>query len=189
MRASHNSASERGVPVTLDIVGAAASTLRLDFAKELISAAQCNIIKGNAAEVMALCGVGNKLCGVDGMGTSLDENSVMRLAADTGAVVLASGAVDFITDGKRTARLKNGSAMMRYVTGMGCVLNSLCGAFLANGTDAFFAAVYAAAALGISGEHTDAVGSGSFRVGIMDNLYNITDDIINEKIDAELSVI
>lgn len=189
MRNAQKSALENGVPVTLDIVGAAASGLRLDFAKELILAAPCNIIKGNAAEIMALCGVENKLCGVDGTGTGLDEESVMRLAAETDSVVLASGCVDFITDGRRKARLKNGCGMMRYVTGMGCVLNSLCGAFLAAEGDAFYAAVFAAAALEIAGELTHTCGSGSFRVGIMDNLYNITDDIINDKIEAELSEI
>lgn len=186
MRNSQKSALENGIPVTLDMVGAAASSVRLDFAKELLLAAPCSIIKGNAAEIMALCGVENVHCGVDSAGVRLDEKSAAQLAQESGAVVLASGAVDFITDGKRMARIKNGCSMMRYVTGMGCVLNSLCGAFLAVAEDAFCAAVFASAALEIAGELTQATGSGSFRVGIMDNLYNITDDIINKRINAEL---
>lgn len=179
------SARQLGVPITLDLVGAAASSVRLCFAKELLSLAKFAVIKGNIAEIMALCGEKNDHCGVDSQGAKLNPNAAVDLAQKTGAVVLVSGAADFITDGARYAVLNNGCAMMQNVTGMGCILNVLCGAAAAVCDEPFDAAVYGAALLEIAAENCISTAPGSFHTELIDRLFQMDDDMILDKIKAE----
>lgn len=178
MKSAALSAKEHNVPITLDLVGVAASSLRRGFAAELISIAAPAIIKGNASEVMALCGVSDFTCGVDSSVDSVDYKLVRRLAGKLGSVILVSGVVDFATDGSRAARISAGCEMMRCVTGMGCMLNAICGAFAACADGMLDAAVGAAAAMGAAGSRVKAAGSGSFHIGFIDELYNLNDDIV-----------
>ena len=67
------------------------------------------------------------------------------LAQKLGCVVLLSGTEDLIADGQQLCTVRGGSDRMRTVTGAGCMLSVLCGAFAAvQPGDAFTAAVQAA---------------------------------------------
>ncbi|MFR8332634.1 MAG: hydroxyethylthiazole kinase [Oscillospiraceae bacterium] len=52
-----------------------------------------------------------------------------RLARRTGAVIALSGATDIVSDGHRTLLLHNGAPTMARITGSGCMLAALTGAF------------------------------------------------------------
>lgn len=55
------------------------------------------------------------------------------LASHYGDNVVISGETDVIIDENSETRLNNGHAMMPFVTGMGCTLSALTGAFAAVG--------------------------------------------------------
>ena len=74
-------------------------------------------------------------------------------ARRTGAVVAMSGAVDLDSDGDKVFCLRNGHPMMGLVTGTGCQLSCLAGAFAAaNPGQPLEAAAAAVCAMGLCGE-------------------------------------
>jgi hydroxyethylthiazole kinase len=95
------------------------------------------------------------------------------LAGKTGAVVVVSGTVDYVTDGARVVGIANGHPIMTRVTGMGCTATALIGAFLAVSDDAYGAAVQASIVMAIAGEMAMemAAGPGSFQVAFLDLLH------------------
>ena len=184
MKASAKSAKEHNVPFVLDCVGIASSDVRYETVKEILKINTPDIIKGNAAEITALCKGIMSECGVDSSGTA-DEKAVQAFAKKHNAVIAVTGETDIITDGEKTVHVKNGCGMLTKVTGTGCMLGCIMAA-MASVADAFDAAVYAAAIMGICGESADSShGTGTFRVSLMDNLSTITDKDISEKIKFE----
>ena len=85
---------------------------------------------------------------------------------------------DIVSVCPRTVR--GGSNRMRTVTGAGCMLSVLCGAFAAvQPGDAFTAAVQAARFWKACAEQAEnhAAGAGSFRVALFDAAGNMTDEV------------
>lgn len=183
------SAAQHHVPFVLDAVGVACSDLRRAFVGEFLFRYTPAVIKGNYSEIAALASADYAAVGVDADGT-LTEEAMARIAAELaqkyGATVLASGAVDIITDGQHLAQVKNGTPQLAAVTGTGCMQGALCGAYLA-AADGFTAAVTAAAVLGICGElaRTER-GSGSFMVNLMDALSTLSDEDIAQLLHMEV---
>ena len=95
-RAAHS----MGKPIVLDPVGAGATPYRTATAWEIIRECCPTIIRGNASEIMALVNADITSKGVDSSQSSDDAlESAKQLALSTGAVVVISGATDYITDG------------------------------------------------------------------------------------------
>lgn len=179
MKAS--AAAVKGKPFVLDCVGAASSSLRREVINQTLEINTPSVIKGNASEILALCTGKISKSGVDAT-EGIDEALIHELAVNTGAVIAVSGKEDIITDGQRTAHIKNGCAMMSRVTGTGCMLGCVTAALMSV-ADAYSAAVYAAAVMGICGEAADTnSGAGSFAVRLMDELSLITDADVSKKI-------
>jgi hydroxyethylthiazole kinase len=178
------------IPSIIDIVGVGCSTLRLNFAKKFITECRPSVIKGNMSELKALYGAKSGAQGIDVGENDVISNDTIpqhaallkELAANTGSVVLATGVIDIITDGKCTYLLKNGCAMLSLITGTGCMLNVLTASFISS-KNIIGAAVLAAVLMGICGELAQTEkGTGTFRTGLLDSLSSVTDDIIKEKI-------
>ena len=116
---------------------------------------------------------------------AVDENA-KRLSLETGAVVIVTGDTDIITNGKTLVRVHNGHPMMKTVTGSGCQLSSLLGAYVtANPQKALQAALAAVCAMGLCGEiaHTrlnPLDGNASYRNYIIDAIYNLTPDALEK---------
>ncbi len=182
-------AAQHEIPFALDAVGVACSTLRRAFVSTFLSSHTPTVLKGNYSEILALYNEDYCSAGVDA-DMALTEENIAQIAAELarkyGITVLASGAVDIMTDGTRLAKVKNGTPQLAAVTGTGCMQGVLCGAYL-TASDGFTAAVTAAAVLGICGElaQTDR-GSGSFMVGLMDCLSTLDDDIIEKLLHMEV---
>lgn len=170
---------QAGGPIVLDPVGVGATAYRTQTAWQIIEACHPTIIRGNASEIMALLHADVKSKGVDSSCSSTDAvNSAKKLAERTGAVVVVSGEVDYITDGKQVETIRNGSAMMPRVTAMGCTASSMIGAFVAVHThNPFEASLHAMAVMGIAGEMAaqQAKGPGSLLTHFIDTLYTLTE--------------
>lgn len=165
-------ANRYGKPVILDPVGAGASVLRSQTARDLMVYA--DIIRGNASEIMSLAGDSRQTRGVDAtQSVNHAKDAALFLADLTHAAVVVSGALDFIVRGKQQASLNYGSHLMPLVTGMGCALTAVIAAFRAVESDSFEASLQAAAWFSLCGSlsalKTDRPGS--FRATFIDYLY------------------
>lgn len=162
-----------GKPIVLDPVGAGASIVRTQSARELMVAA--DIIRGNASEIMALLENENKTLGVESMHQVNDaKNSANKLAEMLKCTVVISGEEDFITNGIKQQSLNFGSPVMPLITGMGCTLTAVIAAFRAVIPDAFEAALVGTAYFGMCGSsvHKKTNKPGSFRTAFIDELYS-----------------
>ena len=126
-------ANERGKPVVLDPVGVGATSYRLATVHSILNETQVTLIKGNAAEIAALCGSNDaKAQGVDSVGELRSAPAlVRRLARQEGAFVLLTGEVDYLTDGECVIESRCGSEMLGCVTATGCSLGCMVAAGLA----------------------------------------------------------
>ena len=173
-------ASKNGRPVVIDPVGCASSAFRRGKCLELIKAVQPSCIRGNAAEIKALATDHNTGRGVDDLEAETPDaaRSAMDLARKTGAIVVASGETDYIADEIRLYEVKGGTAWMSRVTGTGCMLSSLLGAFLAVENSALSAAACCAmmntcAEKALAETAGRQGGTGTFHICLMDALSGI----------------
>ncbi len=170
-------ANERGIPVILDPVGAGATRFRTDTTKRLLDELVITVLKGNAAEIGVVAGVEAVVRGVDSHGVAGDPVMIARgLAKTLGCTVAVSGATDIVTDGKRTLLVENGHPLMGSISGTGCMVASVAGAFCAESKEPVPASAAAFAALGLAGERAAAVAHGplSFKMALFDALANLT---------------
>ncbi len=182
------SAKEKNIPVMLDVVGIACSKLRRDFTLKLLKNVTPTVIKGNYSEIYALYFETYSSPGVDADKT-LDETTIsdvaMKLAKKFNTVILASGKVDIVTDGKRLIHINNGTHQLSYVTGTGCMLGTLCATYLSVQTD-IEAVIAACVVFGICGQLAKTnKGTGSFMVNLMDSLSTINNSDIKKYLDME----
>ncbi len=175
MALAANAAGSSGTPWVLDPVAVGATALRRHVAARLLGLGP-TVIRGNASEILALAGVAAHGRGVDAADpVAAAEAAARDLAAQSGAVVAVTGAVDFVTDGSRAVRIANGDPIMPLVTALGCSLTGIVAAFAAVAPP-FDATVAALAYYGAAGEVAahDAKGPGSFQVAFLDALHAMT---------------
>ena len=191
-----------GIPVVFDPVGAGATTLRRESSTGLLREVKFTAIRGNASEVRALArsGIGVFGSGVDvsQMDVITEENlpqsmeMVSQLSRETGAVIAVSGVIDVISDGTRTMVLRNGCPMMSRITGSGCMLTTLIGAFCGVEENAFAAVCSAMAVMGVCGELADerrmknGTGNATFRIDLIDAVFNLKEEEFKEKVHYEI---
>lgn len=173
------------IPVVFDPVGVGATPYRNKTAEHIINQCKPTVIRGNASEIMALA---NEKVSTKGVDSTTESNVALeaakRLAIQTGSVVVISGIEDYITDGQSVNTVKNGSLLMPKVTGMGCTASAMVGAFAGINPDAMEAATHAMAVMGVTGELAAAIseGPGSLQMNFLDQLYNLTPDILAQNL-------
>ena len=101
--------------------------------------------------------------------------AAMELSQRTGAIVTVSGETDYVVSGTRVYEVPGGSAWMSRVTGTGCMLSSLMGAYLAVENSALSAAACCAMMNACAEKaYAETVrregGTGTFHIAIMDAL-------------------
>ncbi len=168
--------------VVLDPVGCGASKLRTQTSRQIAEAANKLIIRGNASEIIALAGEQGTSKGVDSIDSSeAAVGAAQYLAKTYHCNVVVSGETDFIITADRKIKLNNGHIMMPYVTGMGCTLSALTGAFAAVGEETGLAA---AAVLGIAGEIAaeQSKGPGSLQLNLLDSLYLLDEETLIQRL-------
>ena len=190
---SGKKANALGLPVVLDPVGVGASRLRRETAARLLREVRFSVIRGNISEIRALA-QGSGCPGVDAdtaqqvteetVGEALEL--VGSFARHTGAVVAVSGALDLVSDGSQARVVRNGRAEMALVTGTGCQLSALIGAFASVHKGQMLDAVSAAvAAMGLAGElawnrMTPGDGNATYRTGIIDAVFTMTPQVLEK---------
>ena len=89
---------------------------------------------------------------------------------------MLSGPQDLVVRDEKMVIVENGHPMMGQVTGTGCMLSAIIGAFAAVEKDPMIAAVAAVAFFGLAGEQAaqQANGPGTFRAALLDALFTLT---------------
>ena len=212
MKRSMRRARENDIPVLLDLVGVACSSLRLDLARELLCIGHPAVLKGNMSELLAVSGLPSHAVGIDaGAQDALTAENIdavsdvlKAFSRNNDAVVLATGKQDFVTDGEQVLLVENGTAALSGITGTGCMVGALTAAFLpgckavgaacgdaGENTDGdirmenyLVAAILGTGLMGIAGEEAEKIsrGPGSFQVNLLDEIYGITDERLLEKL-------
>ena len=183
-------ANAKGIPVILDPVGSGATTLRTQAVKKIMRECDIAVLRGNCSEILSLGSDDIKTKGVDSMHSLTDEvvDIAKQMAGDLSCVIAMSGKEDCITDGDRVFRVKNGVPLMTRVTGVGCGLSAVTGAFCAV-EDADMAKA-AASAFGFYGLCADLAikmsnKPASFFVAFVDYLYAVGDEEITSYLDIK----
>ena len=174
-------ANSLGRPVIFDPVGVGASRFRMKAAETILAELQMTIIRGNRAEIGALTEMGGELRGTDAIAGPADlQAAATFLSEKTGAVVVISGAQDLVVKKGKRVMVENGHPMLGRVTGTGCMLSAITGAFAAVKRDPMIAAIGAVAFFGLAGEKAaqHAKGPGSFKVALLDALFTVTPEDI-----------
>ncbi|SAK99350.1 hydroxyethylthioazole kinase [Caballeronia arationis] len=178
IRVAVDAANAAGKPWVLDPVAVGPLAFRTEFALDLLDSKPA-VIRGNASEIISLSGGTASGRGVDSTAaTDAALDAAQILALKTQATVAVTGATDYITDGRRTVALSNGSPLMTRVTGVGCALSATVAAFVgvASGPEEHWMATVAAVAYStIAGELAarDAALPGSFAVAYLDRLASL----------------
>jgi hydroxyethylthiazole kinase len=152
------------MPWVLDPVFVDRALSRATFALEL-AARRPNVMRLNDAEFSALA----------------EEQpapaTLERYARERATVVGLTGDPDIVTDGTRTASIRNGDPLMAKVTAMGCAVSALVAACMAVEDDAWLATAAALAIGGVVGELAaeKATGPGSFAVAFLDTLFSVNE--------------
>ncbi|WP_251550839.1 hydroxyethylthiazole kinase [Neobacillus muris] len=166
-------------PVILDPVGAGATPYRTKTAQRILNEINVSILRGNAAEIANVAGESWEIKGVDAGEEQGDVISLAVTAAQKlNTVVVITGKEDVVTDGKNTCIIANGHPILTRVTGTGCLLSSVIGAFAGVGKDLLTASTAAVAFYGIAAEkaakQTIEQGPGSFQVEFLNQLSMVT---------------
>jgi hydroxyethylthiazole kinase len=178
-------ANENNKPVVLDPVGCGATKLRTSTARQLAELADNLIIRGNASEIIAMAGEKSQNKGVDALDSSEAALSAARSLVEAyNCCVVISGETDYVVNNEATHALSNGHDMMPFVTGMGCSLSAVTGAFAAIGETTGLAA---AAIFAIAGEIAaeQSKGPGSLQMNLLDALYQLSDEEVLRRLNIK----
>lgn len=188
MFAAGKRSNELSRPVLLDPVGAGASSLRTETALGLLKEIKFTAIRGNMSEIKTLASGSGNTHGVDAdISDAVTKDNLEQaiefakdFANSTGAIIIITGAIDIITDGKSAVCVYNGDASMSKITGTGCQLSAMTTAYIcANPENVFEACCTSVIAMGICGEiakkrMTGQDGNSSYRNYIIDAVCNLT---------------
>jgi hydroxyethylthiazole kinase len=180
------SANELKKPLVLDPVAVGATKYRQELNLMLLEKYHFDVIRGNVGEIAVLAGIDWQTRGIDAGDGSGDISEVVQACAQKfNNVVIASGEVDYISDGKRVTTVHNNTKLLPAIVGSGDLLSSVAGAFSAVADDPFDAAVVASLELSCAGERAAAKLDhqnlpGSFLNFLLDELANITPEQVEK---------
>ncbi len=129
-------ASELSHPIVIDPVGVSGSTFRRDMLYQLLEKSHITCIRGNYSEIKALITNCNRGPGVDALKTDQAadlsfQEQMTNFAEKNKLILIASGEIDLITNGKKMTTISGGHKLMSKITGTGCMSSALLGAVLA----------------------------------------------------------
>lgn len=179
-------ANKLEVPVIFDPVGAGATAYRTETAQRIMREVKVSIIRGNAAEIANVIGESWEIKGVDA-GTA--NGNIIELAITAAkklkTIVVITGKEDVVTNGTSTYLVGNGHPLLTRVTGTGCLLTSVIGAYSGVEKDLVLASVAALTFYGIAAEkaasQTAEYGPGSFQVEFLNQLSKVSTHDVSQK--------
>ncbi len=167
-------------PVILDPVGVFATKTRSEFTNKLLNEVKFDAVKGNAAEIKYIGGFDVNGKGVDSFDDEENLDEVIKTVANKlDCVVVATGKIDIISDGSKIAKIDNGTAKLKSITGTGCMTASLIGSFMGACEDKFNAATMGVLSMSLSGELANRENPpiGTYKVKLMDTLYTLNREV------------
>lgn len=194
-------ANELNHPVVLDPVGAGASTLRTNTAKELIEKVKFTVIRGNISEIKTLALGSGRTKGVDAdIADAVTEENIAdvmkfakNFARETKAIIAITGAIDIVCDAEKAYIIRNGHPMMSMITGSGCMLTALITAYItANQGKHLEATAAAVSAMGLCGElaykklEENNAGNSTYRNYLIDEIYKLRGEKLDEAAKVEV---
>jgi len=177
-------ANRKGIPVVLDPVGSGATKFRTDTVRRIMNEMAVSVLRGNASEIFSLSDTDVKTRGVDsslGLNPEMAD-SIQTLAQDLSCIIAVSGPEDMIIDGRDIIKVANGQPLMTRVTGIGCGLSAVVGAFCAaSGEDLLAATAAAFGVYGLCGDLAIKISDkpGSFFTAFLDTLYGLEPEDIH----------
>ncbi len=123
MKPAYKKALELNHITVIDPVGISGIKFRRDFMMELLAIGSPTCIRANYAEIRAIYENQNTSVGLDCSETA-DETIVTHLARKLGCMIIATGEIDYISDGNITVRVCSGHPMQKALTGSGCMLSA-----------------------------------------------------------------
>jgi hydroxyethylthiazole kinase len=185
---SATAANEKKIPVVLDAVGVGATKFRDEMAAKILNSVHIDIIKGNYSEIAKLAGENAETKGVEATSIDADPKQVAKeFAKSRSSVVVMTGKEDIISDGKKTFIVKNGHELMGSIVGTGCIAASVIGIFASVNPNYCEASKDALCYFGVAGELAaeKSNGSGSFKVNLYDEVFNLSDEKVEDMMDFE----
>lgn len=188
MIAAGKMANNLNHPIIFDPVGAGASKFRTESAKKLLKNISFSVIRGNISEIKALAINTSTTQGVDAsindIVTKDNLDDVVKFAKkfsqETNAIIAITGAIDIIASKDKAYAIYNGCSTMSKITGTGCMLSAILGAFIAVGQSSLLeTTAYTVALMGYCGELASQKirnrdeGTSSFRTYLIDALSTI----------------
>lgn len=208
-------ANTHNIPIIFDPVGVGISKLRNDLSLNLIKNYNLTAIRGNMSEIKAIANLinltninnnnNNKKPNLnhENYGKGVDVNTkdmvnkdnllenaslVKELAKKLDTIIIASGPIDLISNGKETYSIENGDEMMPKITGSGCMLSSIVGAYITelNTDKNIINAITASLHMTLAGEKAGKIvknnnlGTGSFNEHLLNNLYLLKEEDFKE---------
>ncbi|MEK4030416.1 MULTISPECIES: hydroxyethylthiazole kinase [Bacillaceae] len=171
-------ANEAGVPVIFDPVGAGATAYRTAAASRIINEVKVDVLRGNAAEVANVIG---KKWAIKGVDAGKNQGNLIELAKEAAAkwqmTTVITGEADIIAGQNSLFVVRNGHPMLTKVTGTGCLLSAVIGAFCAVEKNIGIAAASAVAVYGVAAEAAMKIrgeeGPGSFQIEFLNQLAKV----------------
>lgn len=179
MVSSGKIANKRGIPVIVDVVAAGATPYMTNKSMSLLEEVDVDIVKGNKGEIATICGGKAEVRGVESMGHPENLLELMKdYSKKNETVLVASGAVDYVTDGRKSYFINNGTKEMGLVVGSGCVSSAVTAAFATVKSDYALASALAMSYFGLAGERASKASklTGTFKVNFFDSLFSIAQD-------------
>ena len=187
-------ANRLGNVIVMDPVGAGASKLRTDVARQLMTELKIDVIRGNMSEIKTLALGSGSTKGVDvDVADAITKDTleeaiifVKKFAKKAGSIIAITGEIDLVSDGERCFVIRNGRTEMGRITGTGCQLSGLLTTFVAaNKGQELEATATAVCMMGRAGEMGyDALqageGNATYRNRIIDAIYNMSGDLLEK---------
>lgn len=190
MKRASQEANRLNLPIILDPVGYGTTDYRNELVCQLLNDFKISIVRGNAAEIAALCAVKWGQKGVDAIDHGNDRVQLAQTFVQTfGLTVAITGKTDIVADKKQTVLIEGGDPLLPYITGSGCLATAIIGAFHAVSSNSVLAAAAGLATMAVAAEQAAQLvnGPGEMNWRLLDALYQLTPDQLSKQ--ARISVL
>ncbi len=187
-------ANELNHPVVLDPVGAGASKLRTATIYQLMKELHFAVIRGNISEIKTISEGSGSTKGVDAdIADAITYDNIeeaIKFAQDlsdkTGSIIAITGAIDIVADRNKAYIIQNGHPVMSEISGTGCMLTSIIGAYCAaNPQRLLEATATAVCVMGLCGElayekmQQNDGGTASLKMYLIDYMGKMNVDMLH----------
>ena len=171
-----DTAASTGKTIVLDPVGYGSTEKRVRLVEDILRRYPISIIKGNAAEIALMAGTNGIVRGVDSRAAEKADTAALELSQRYGVVVIATGSIDYVSDGNKVFEVHGGSSMSSKMSGGGCAVGSIVASVSGvSGGDMLASSLLSLMVADMAAENAAvAKGPASFKVSFIDELYRLS---------------